>query len=376
MQLIHIKPAAAATRKKKGRKANLQDSFDKYWRLVEKCRQENAALAENLAQLRRRYEADVVPVEQELNEAMAAECFHLMTFLNGKGLSASIRMSLIDWLSGNVEALQSHPYYPAAEKEKVVNAVVDCLQQQSAAEGKGRGRRRAAADHPNQGLFGEDWLDPPNSGQEQAEGDRTFGDMDESLKEFFSEDEWEEFKRMFDDDGAEHARGDDQFNKRPPPQDDKIVRPESINLLFRRLAQVLHPDKELDPARKAEKHELMSQLLKAREHHDLPALLALHREYIAAEPLVVEEDELRGLIAMLKNQLAQLTADQQRLISQDPVTFAIYHWYHGNAPKRINSNIKQHVQQLRFSIDECRLFVEEVKTARELRSFLRMRGLE
>jgi hypothetical protein len=380
MQLIHVKPAPATTRKKKSRKANLQDSFEKYWRLVEKGRQDNATLADDLAQLRRRYEADVLPAEQEFNEVTAQECYRLVAFLNGDGLSDSIRITLIDWLTGNVEDLERHPYYPAAERDKIVKAMVECLQQQLPQGRKGRRRRKAPGEttpgaSSQQNLFGEGELGGLDQQQSQSDEDQAFREMEAMMKEILTEDEWQDFKQMFGEEGLGHGHADGQHNAALQRPGEDLVRPESINLLFRRLAKVLHPDKELDPDRKAEKHELMSQLLKAREHNDLPALLALHRQYVTDEPLVVEEEELRGLIAMLKSQLEQLAADQQLLISQDPVTFAVFHWYYGKAPKRINSSIKQHLQGLDSAIDESRYFLEHVKTAKQLRSFMRTRGM-
>ena len=43
----------------------------------------------------------------------------------------------------------------------------------------------------------------------------------------------------------------------------------TLNKMFRQLSKVLHPDLEQDETLKQHKHELMAQLLNARDKHDV-----------------------------------------------------------------------------------------------------------
>ena len=77
----------------------------------------------------------------------------------------------------------------------------------------------------------------------------------------------------------------------------------SIDQLFRPLARALHPDREQDEKRKAEKHALMSECLLARENNDIDSLLSLYIEHIGDLPKGILADSHEKLIKLLERQL-------------------------------------------------------------------------
>ena len=371
MQLIKIKPAPSTATPKKGKAGTLNAQFERHWRLVQKSQQDNAKLADDMAKLKQRYEAEVLPVELMLSELMAQECFRLLDFLERKTFSGYERESLVHWLGENVEYLQSHPYYPAADKAKISTVFADFLQnhqdkedakEEAKEEARAAKKSRRAGNNQQHNLDDDDELDDLDSRFEVDSGDdaekrRSF---DEFFNQFFAEDERQQSSDEFDPERTRAAT-----------KPDDLVRPDSINTLFRRLAKALHPDKELDESRKEAKHLLMSQLLKARENHDLPTLLLMHRQYVSEEPLAIDEKELKGLVAMLKQQLQQLEMDREQILHQDPVNFTVYRWYHGNTDKQIASNLEKHVQSLKILMQDCKQFLDKVSTVSELRRFLK-----
>jgi hypothetical protein len=87
---------------------------------------------------------------------------------------------------------------------------------------------------------------------------------------------------------------------------------QSLREVFRKLAGALHPDRELDPERRAAKTKLMAQVNEAHGRGDLLALLELQLriEQIDAEHLAnVEEVRLVHYNRVLVEQLAGLRAE-------------------------------------------------------------------
>lgn len=72
-----------------------------------------------------------------------------------------------------------------------------------------------------------------------------------------------------------------QLNKQAQLEAAQAVRNQTLAALYKRLALVLHPDLEQDPARKLHKEELMKQLTAAKEKADLHTLLRLEVEWLA-----------------------------------------------------------------------------------------------
>ncbi|MFK7894097.1 MAG: hypothetical protein AB8B63_25000 [Granulosicoccus sp.] len=108
---------------------------------------------------------------------------------------------------------------------------------------------------------------------------------------------------------ADKAKPAQENAQQRRPIDDQVSVLEnklSVERLFRQLAAVLHPDKELDDARRAEKHELMSFCLKARRDKDINTLLELYCEHLGELPDDINENTHNELISALETQLKEL----------------------------------------------------------------------
>lgn len=129
----------------------------------------------------------------------------------------------------------------------------------------------------------------------------------------------------------------------------------SLERLFRQLARVLHPDREQDDARKAEKHILMSQCLKARQDKDIDTLLSLYTEHVGALPDDLTAADRVELIAALELQLRQLQQELQQLRFGDPLQAQIIERYVGPEdteadPEQVHQRISRHADSLDLEI--------------------------
>lgn len=143
------------------------------------------------------------------------------------------------------------------------------------------------------GLFGEDVLD----GHQGDDAESLFRHVDEKLRERSAAA------------GARQPRG-----KRAEAAAERRAQAEreasqSVRDIFRKLASSLHPDRELDPAQRARKTELMQQATRAYQHNDLLQLLTLQvqGEQIDARHLAgLPDARLKHYNAVLRDQVAAL----------------------------------------------------------------------
>ena len=91
----------------------------------------------------------------------------------------------------------------------------------------------------------------------------------------------------------------------------------TLRKLYRQLSSALHPDRELDPAARSEKHVLMVEANTAYQRRDLVALLHIQLRLAQADPQSLSrmaEDKIESMSLLLKQQTAEL---ERELDSQE-----------------------------------------------------------
>ncbi len=83
----------------------------------------------------------------------------------------------------------------------------------------------------------------------------------------------------------------------------------ALRKLYRQLSSALHPDRELDPTARSEKHVLMVEANTAYQRRDLVALLHIQLRLAQADPQSLSrmaEDKIESMSLLLKQQTAEL----------------------------------------------------------------------
>ena len=93
----------------------------------------------------------------------------------------------------------------------------------------------------------------------------------------------------------------------------------AIRTVYRQLASLLHPDREMDPQAQERKTRLMGEVNRAYECNDLTTLLRLQLQVAHVDPqhlARLSNEKLAGMSLLLKEQLAALQNDVWQLQSQ------------------------------------------------------------
>jgi hypothetical protein len=111
---------------------------------------------------------------------------------------------------------------------------------------------------------------------------------------------------------AEHAQA--QVKRKPSASQRRADQQQedadtTLRKLYRQLSSALHPDRELDPAARNEKHVLMVEANTAYQRRDLVALLHIQLRLAQADPQSLSrmaEDKIESMSLLLKQQTAEL----------------------------------------------------------------------
>jgi len=146
----------------------------------------------------------------------------------------------------------------------------------------------------------------------------------------------------------------------------------NINTLFRKLAKVLHPDRERDPELQRQKQELMSQASNARESGDILTIFALYAEYVSDQELLFDEVELASLNELLEQQIEELKQQYDDVPYQTPQHQKVYEQFYDQYPAQVESNVQRYLNELAEDLAKMARLVEQLDSLRSLKPYLQL----
>jgi hypothetical protein len=173
----------------------------------------------------------------------------------------------------------------------------------------------------------------------------------------------------------EQARDqEDRHKQRASKRGSTAVGKQSLREIYRRLASAIHPDREHDPQRRAEKTELMQTINRAYAANDLLSLLELQLELLSEEVAHRQTgtQRLREYNKLLSEQLSRLRAELQELQAD-------FQMEYGLAPTGVLSGntlrqqLKREARGLRGEIARQRELLQIFSTKTGARKWLRER---
>ncbi|GLS25150.1 hypothetical protein [Marinibactrum halimedae] len=348
--------------KKKGQKA--QNKVNDLWkqlqfkqRLVEKKRADiDAAMAV--------YHEKIMPLERDvLNPSIAKLAEKLIVFFSRKSLSNWHRDEMYEWLQSMMHLIGQTDSELARELAMKFNDVVETLtgqtpEERAAAMEEAELRAQQEEQEAQASVFEDDEDEDDFEATIEAivqamrekmkkMGSATedmFGDegIEEALAEFEAELR-QDFKNKAKEDSENKGNGfdgfydDDSAADFESPFDHKKSKPTSVvnqkwlRSLFRRTAAALHPDKEQDETRKAEKEAIMAKLLDARDREDVAEILSLYAEHVEDGELALSEADSQSVIDALEQQINDIDHTLHFELFDSPMQKFVYDQLHANS---------------------------------------------
>lgn len=339
------------------RKSRLQERFDKLRSQLERERRRDARFRQDLDDLVEIYHRRSIENDKAVFDDLVALIEKLINFAGRKSLSHWHRRELDEWLRDLIERRISQVDWQAAERLRLdyrqaiarsMGISVDELVERFEAENEdvdeefsARGGAEQADDMDGgpwqEDLFGFDDVPPePDAFETNSEAD---------------EPGW------IDDEGQAHIGR-------------TIMDGSWAKGLFRRAAQALHPDREPDPERRQAKQESMRELLRAREHGDVMAMLTIYGESVSGADIVLAEREMTEICDALEHQLEALELEKQQYIYSHPVRHMVFELFYHTTKKGRMRRIQQWEQDLQHEGTDLRGLVTFLRNLTRLKRVL------
>lgn len=326
-----------------------EELFNKAWKRVTNQQKKNDRLREQIKTFAEQVTQAIEHQEKTYTTTLYQICEHLLVFYGRKSLAAWQREVLMEWILEYVDSITSNPFAGGIDLSplyQTMEAIVEKM-------------------HPEA-------FDPFQGGEMHSD------------KHFFDEmDNEDDIASMFDDLFSDFQHDSDKFFRQQKSfeqqmKDDeqalsKLMKGGSINKLFRRVARVLHPDREQDEDARLEKNRLMSELIEARDSNDITTLFAFYAEYIGQSPLEELGGDLADATQLLNRQYAQLRSQHADIPYEDPKTGVLYQRFHKKTMKASLHGVNAHLVNLALNINNLQLFCKEVTSLNKLKPYLQMR---
>lgn len=150
-----------------------------------------------------------------------------------------------------------------------------------------------------------------------------------------------------------------------------LMKSEEINRLYKKLANLLHPDKLTDTSKQAEYLAAMKELITARKNKDIFELLTLAQKYFPNHDLAIDKKQEKQLSFALDKKLKELQ-DEYFIIYDAPTPISVlWRKFHDKNKRQQEYNLEQQKEWLNNMIKETDSIIRETSNVKNIKAFLR-----
>lgn len=365
MQVATTKTAAQAG---KVASSPQEKRFDDAWQRVTRQQKENDGFRADVQAFALDARARIQDKEQACMDAMYATCLHLLSFSKKKSLTRWQRETLTDWVTQYLQTMQNSPFGSHLDMEPIRQRLAEAL----AATYPGSHR---SSGYPDDDFAFDDYGSPGSDEDDPA--------LEEMFQELFAEfeqaeaasgpdqrqDETEAGQAFFHS-FFQQQRADEQQRQDESLALKRLMKSSSVNKLFRKVAGILHPDKEPDETVRRDKNRLMGELIQARDTNDIPRIFAFYAEYVGQSPLQELGEDLGSVTRLLERQYLYLRDLKERILDEDPFIGALYRRFHRKTPAATQRVINKHLKEVQIHANALQDLRQDITSLNRLKPYL------
>lgn len=336
-----------------------EQRFDEAWQQVVKQQKENDCFREDVQTFARKTLDRIQDKEKACMEAMHGTCLHLLEFFSRKSMTLWQRETLMAWMSQFLRTMQNNPFSSHLDMEPITQRLNEALEtiypglslrpEFPANDPEFHGGDTAGSAHEN--FFAEfeqtGAASYPGQKQDDADASESF------FQRFFEQQQAFEQQRL----------EESQALKR-------LMKSSSVNRLFRKVAGILHPDKESDEAARQEKNRLMGELIEARNRNDIPRIFAFYAEYVGLSPLQELGEDLDSATRLLERQYLDLRDVKENILNEEPLTAGLYRQFHRKSPAATQRAINKYLKETEARTQTLQSLRQNITSLNKLKPYL------
>lgn len=373
--------------KKTKKNSKKQSLFSKKWANVEKKQTRNLNYKNKLNKLYQQFQVDILPFEHLLCEAMAQETRHLMGFISRKSFTNWQREELTLWIESNLDTLAEHPFTPDGLAQVIHKEYAEHLSDSCEVMDKNEAidplhiteMRNLLLELEINDEFSDeqlsDFIRNPHIFtdyiekivEERNSQEQKHQDAEEELDDRFFEDIEDDFIN------SDHFQHFQQTHRKHQKKLKDLFNASVLKKCYKKLANVLHPDKEQNPDLKAQKSNLMGILVQAKKEKDAFTIISMYQEHIPDNDLNLDKDVSTELIELINDKLQQLDSEYRELKDNPSIENMIWEKLGDRSKKEMAKKQALHLYELQQGCDGIQQNIINSKNMKQLNKQLSQR---
>ncbi|MGL5090562.1 MAG: J domain-containing protein [Aeromonas sobria] len=351
--------------------------FHRQWQAIEKLQAKLAKQEQEGAGIYQRFVSDIEPLERQQCALIFQLCQRLAGFTARKSFTQWQREMLHDWLNELMGYLESNPFRGELDLESLYMAVqagsvsqLDEDQLDASCDFITAMLQEAFGKSPDDIEVLREMVRNPEKLHDYMRAQAAGGDA--------GDDEWDDEDPGFADDPFASEEAFDSWHSRHGhAHPDEVARVEqlldssTLKQLYRKLAMVLHPDREQDPAKREAKTRIMGELSLAWEKRDLFTLLQLAHSHLPEAENLLSEDNLKAINPALQQKKRELEICYYR--APAGVLGAVLHKFKQSSKKKTELAFEGHQEYLRRDIRQLDTQLVQITNLQTLKPYLAQR---
>ena len=347
------------------------------WNKIEKHELRNKKAAIKVDLLFAEYDKVLAPYDKIFGKARCAWLKHLISFLASKELKNDTRKRLMETIEYELNELNECVLFCDIKDIEVIYEEYEAYHDKMFKKEKQQALDSACGEFENimKEMFGEDINLPHKEIRETLKTgnpfeiellidsirDSYFGHNDESFSEYKQQDdEWDDFEFNYF-----HGEEEDAFNVK------EMFRGTQLNKMYKRIASVIHPDKEIDPLKKEEKHRLMQELAVAKRDNDVMTLVRMFTQYVPDVDFKFDDTTLLQMEHLLEMRIRELNYAHRDLFNNQGFKSIIWKQFSATSKKKIQAKMQEHVVIAENAILLLNKRIEKINSIKRLNKYLK-----
>ncbi|MEZ8269363.1 hypothetical protein AB6C99_21985, partial [Vibrio cyclitrophicus] len=352
------------------------DYLSELWRKIEKNERRNQKAELKVNQLFSEYKDKLTPYDKKLDHLHCAWVKHLMSFLTSKKLKTNIRNRLMQAIEQELIDLLDRPFINDRDKVEALCEEYETYHNKVFQKEKQQALKAACREFENgmKEMFGAD-IDLPHKKIREI-----LASGDPFAIEAFISTLWASFVKHNNDSFSPRAQNEDdwddfEFDYFESEDDDalnikEMFRGTQLNKMYKRIASVIHPDKESDPLKKEEKHRLMQKLAVAKRENDVMTLVRMLTEYVPDSEHLLDETTLVRMEYLLEMKLLDLNRAHRDIFSQQGVKSQVWRQFSAPSKKKTQAKMEKYIEVIDDSIVSLEKRIRKVNSINQLKKYL------
>jgi len=293
---------------------NKQSSFQILWNKIEKAEIRNKKAEDKVNALYEQYESILLPHDKELANTHCNLIEQLISFVPSEKLSKNQRDLLCAEIEDNFEEVHQKPSIYDSERISKLLETFDKLNIKFFPEE----RKEFVEDEYEKmmsyfRIFAGNNLELPDDEIKEA---IVSGDMSklESLLKKVQDDllkkRHEEKEDWDDHEFNYYEREEDETSKVK-----EVFKASQLNKMYKKIANVIHPDKELDLSKIEEKKVLMQQLTEAKNNSDVFTLIKMYQTHVPDGEYFLDDDALKHIEHLFQMNIYKLNQEHRDIFN-------------------------------------------------------------